>query len=218
MHSKKIAAAAVVMVLLVCVIAYAFKGGPFRAAAGQADVDALPVKTIQASFVCDPYNVRELVGMVDYVFVGEVTGRDETLYKNVVLMEDENGELKEVGAPYTPYTIQVRSNIKGNLRTDTPIPVLKHGGVTQDQAAIFLYEDDLLPREGQSYIFLAFAQSDGSLLVSGPNSNLPLENASQAVSSGGDDAPSPLYDSYVDAYENEVIPINRERFHSTYEG
>ena len=201
MHSKKIAAAAVVMVLLACVIAYAFKGGPFRAAAGQTDVDALPVKTIQASFVCDPYNVRELVGMVDYVFVGEVTGRDETLYKNVVLMEDENGELKEVGAPYTPYTIQVRSNIKGNLRTDTPIPVLKHGGVTQ---------------EGQSYIFLAFAQSDGSLLVSGPNSNLPLENASQAVSSGGDDTPSPLYDSYVDAYENEVIPINRERFHSVY--
>lgn len=137
MHSKKIAAAAVVMVLLACVIAYAFKGGPFRAAAGQTDVDALPVKTIQASFVCDPYNVRELVGMVDYVFVGEVTGRDETLYKNAVLMEDENGELKEVGAPYTPYTIQVRSNIKGNLRTDTPIPVLKHGGVTQTRRPFF---------------------------------------------------------------------------------
>ena len=79
MHSKKIAAAAVVMVLLACVIAYAFKGGPFRAAAGQTDVDALPVKTKQASYVSDPYNVRELVGMVDYVFVGEVTGRDEKI-------------------------------------------------------------------------------------------------------------------------------------------
>ena len=42
-----------------------------------------------------------------------------------------------------------------------------------------LYENDILPSIGGSYVFYIYAQDDGSNLVSGPNSTIPIENVSQ---------------------------------------
>ena len=38
-------------------------------------------------------------------------------------------------------------------------------------------DDDCLPEEGKEYIFLAYAQPDGALLVSGPNSNVMVDDS-----------------------------------------
>lgn len=89
------------------------------------------------------------------------------------------------------------------------------GGVSKDQKAIYLFEEDLLPEENRSYIFLALCQPDGSLLISGPNSNVPIDNAeTYSIDSNYDNY---LYEIYADAYANEIIPIEHERFISVYE-
>ena len=179
------------------------------------DVDSLPKEYIQAQFVYDPDSIQESVGMADYVFAGFVAGCDGTHYENIVIMEDEDGFFKKVGSPYTNYTVEVVGNIKGSLRTDTPIQIVKDGGVAYDGESVSIYENDLLPKVGQAYIFLAYAQPDGSLLVTGPNSNIHI------VKSGGLDTEEILaaeeFALYQDAYEDEIIPVERERFVSKYE-
>lgn len=78
---------------------------------------------------------------------------DGTEYRNVITTEDEKGNPKEVGSPYTNYTIQVLENIKGELITDKPIPIVKQGGISEKQDAIYLFENDSLPSENSIYIF-----------------------------------------------------------------
>ena len=70
-----------------------------------------------------------------------------------LIYQDEKGNPKEVGSPYTNYTIQVLENIKGELITDKPIPIVKQGGISEKQDAIYLFENDSLPSENSIYIF-----------------------------------------------------------------
>lgn len=86
------------------------------------------------------------------------------------------------------------------------IEITKHGGVTQDQKSVFLFDEDCLPEIGKQYIFLAYAQSDGSLLISGPNSNVLAKTAKDEV-----------VDEYEEAVENEEVTVDRERFTSDYD-
>ena len=179
------------------------------------DVDSLPKEYIQAQFVYDPDSIQESVGMADYVFAGLVAGCNGTHYEDIVIMEDEDGFFKKVGSPYTNYTVEVFGNIKGSLSTDTPIQIVKADGVAYDGESVSIYENDSLPKVGQAYIFLAYAQPDGSLLVTGPNSNIHIIGAGSMDAEGIMAAEE--YALYQDAYENEIIPVDRERFVSKYE-
>lgn len=170
----------------------------------EIDMDSLSVEILQVSFVYDVNNVNESVGMMDYVFVGKVISNDGTEYENVKMVEDENGGYKKAGSPYTNYTIQVVENLKGELQTDAPIQVKKQGGVSMDQESIILFENDILPKEENTYIFLAYTQSDGTLLVSGPATNVIVEDES-------------TIEAYKNACANEIVPVERERVTSIYE-
>ena len=182
-----------------------------------ADIDKnlLPITPIHGSFICDIDNVQEMVGLADYVFVGTVISDDGTHYEDIAIMEDEKGNPKEVGIPFTDYTVQVVENIKGNLLVTSPVTLVKEGGISQDHKSIYVFEKDSIPKEGESYIFLTYAQPDGSLLVSGPNSNIHIDLMSAADTEGIGSASA--YNTYKSAYENESIPIERERFISIYE-
>lgn len=146
----------------------------------------LPVKQMHASFVYDTESKEESVGMVDHVFLGKVVSNDGTSDR-----ED---------SPYTNYTVQVLENIKGSLTTDTPIQIAKHGGVYKDGSSVYLFENDVLPEVDQTYVFLAYAQKDGSLTVSGPHSNIAADADAETV-----------VETYQAAYTNEIIPVERER-------
>jgi len=162
----------------------------------------LPVSRITASFMFDTTNPRESVGMCDYVFVGRVISYDGVQYKH----EIQRGT-KTVGSPHTEYTIQVLDNIKGKLITKEPIHILKEGGVAQDGNSVYLHERDLLPESGKKYVFLGYAQPDGSIIVSGPESNIPVSENNSTI------------DKYYDAYKNEILPALSEntKYHSVYE-
>ena len=177
------------------------------------DISSLPIYPMRASFVYDTNDMRQAVGICDYVFVGEVISCDGTQYRDKVTMEDDNGNPKEVGSPYTNYTVNVIENIKGELVTEQSISITKQGGVSENQDAVYVFENDELPVANNTYIFLAYAQEDGSLLISGPNSNVLYNNAETYSTTS-----TSAYQEYKTAVENEVIPVERERFTSGYEG
>lgn len=117
--------------------------------------------------------------------------------------------------------IQVLENIKGELITDKPIPIVKQGGISEKQDAIYLFENDSLPSENSIYIFLAYAQEDGSLLISGPNSNVMCNDSNMySINSVSEEKSVTEYDEFItykDANDNEIIPVDRERYKSIYE-
>ena len=109
--------------------------------------------------------------------------------------------------------MNVTKNIKGNLVTDTAIPIQKSGGLSEDGSQYFVYEDDELPVVGNEYIFFAYAQPDGSLLISGPVSNMSVSDNTSDIAPFSD---STEYSDIVDAYNNQV-DSGRTRFTSSYE-
>ena len=153
------------------------------------------------------------MGDADYVFVGNVVSEDDVVYKHAVTVETEDGKTQEVSTPYTNYTVNITQNIKGNLITEEDIPIQKAGGFSKDGTECFLYEGDELPIAGNTYIFFAYAQLDGSLLVSGPisNINIKAESADRSI-----DGQTSEYDKVVDAY-NRQIDTGRDRSVSVYE-
>jgi len=188
----------------------------------EVNKEDLPISYLTGSFSINVNDLSQIVGDADYVFVAEVADEVETLYKNTVTIETENGT-KEVSDPYTKYTIKVINNIKGKLDKDIEFDILKVGGVSQDNNSIVLYEDDTLLQVGNKYIISAYAQPDGSLLVSGPNSSIDLNLTSKnnIISSDSNEDISNIvssdnYKEFIKAYENEVV-TDRERFKSSYE-
>ena len=74
-------------------------------AIGQNDITRLEnippvepsVQRIRASFAYDPSSLQQEAGICDYVFVATVVEDDGVEYRNTVVTEDENGEVKEIG-------------------------------------------------------------------------------------------------------------------------
>lgn len=181
----------------------------------------IKVAPLHASFSIDVNNINAVVGDADNVFVGYVEKLEGTDYKFPVTVETETGT-KEVSSPYTNYSVTVIDNIKGTLKKNEPIPIQKSGGISEDQDLYLLYEDDSLPVEGKYYIFNTYNQEDGSILVSGPNSNIEvnvedLASGPKSLTAGSKSeiVNSEEYKEYVKAVKNE-IKSDRQRFESNY--
>lgn len=137
----------------------------------------------------DETNLFGYVGAVDYVFVGKVT---EAAYA----VTEENDK--------SSYKIHVEKNIKVELVSD--IQGSKHGGILED-GTMLLYESDKiqetgLPEVGETYIFMAYGQSDGELLLSEFWGTVEYTEESLAQ-----------YENYV---QNQFA-VERERFVSKYD-
>ena len=202
-------------VLIPLLIAVALIGGYFvMRAVVPVDVDSLPISELLVFYSFDKDNINMMVGNSDYVFVGRVLENTGTQYGNYGYIEGR----RVGGMPYTYYNVQVLENIKGRLRTAEPVEVQKRGGLAESKKVVSLEEGDRLPREGGIYVFVAHAQEDGSLVLNGRQSNIPVE-----LSEGQNILDTPQYREYAEAYENEVLPSinggtprNRERFESIY--
>jgi len=202
-------------VLIPLLTALALIGGYFvMRAVVPVDVDSLPISELLVFYSFDKDNINMMVGNSDYVFVGRVLEKTGTQYRDYGYIEGR----RVGGMPYTYYNVQVLENIKGRLRTAEPIEVQKRGGLAESKKVVSLEEGDRLPREGGIYVFVAHAQEDGSLVLNGRQSNIPVE-----LSEGQNILDTPQYREYAEAYENEVLPSinggtprNRERFESIY--
>lgn len=139
----------------------------------------------------DETDLYSYVGAMDYVFVGTV--------EEVVKSEVDND------FPYIIYRIKVNEDMKGNL-VDT-VEVKKMGGYT-NKGTLILNETDQskdngLPEVDKQYIFMTYAQPNGSLLLAEINGNVEVT----------DELIKKDYQNYV---ENEIND-NRERFTSKYD-
>lgn len=182
-----------------------------------SELKKLPVSHLEGSFAINVDNPKETVGDADYVFLARVDQLVDTEYRYPVTIETANGT-KEVTSPYTNYKVTVLKNIKGNLQTNTSMPITKSGGVDEDNASVILYEDDNLPVVKKIYVFLAYTQEDGTLLISGPNSNILVGNSDKTETISN--LPSALKTSkIVSLYEDSTIKQivkERKRFVSKY--
>ena len=147
------------------------------------------------NMVVDETNLYEYVGAVDYVFVGTV----EKIVKNVIPDEPNSSD-----ADLSVYKIRVDENLKGELTEN--IEGSKHGGFKKDGTMMLMFSDRSkdtgLPESGNQYIFLAYAQPDGSLTLSEFFDNRQYN----------DD----LLQEYLDYCSNEVL-FDRTRFVSSYD-
>lgn len=139
-------------------------------------------------------------GMVDYVFVGTVTEVIRDVLPNTAKSYEDH---------YSTYGIHVEQNLKGELARE--ITASKMGGYKRDGTLCLVSAelptgetivDSGLPEVGREYVFLAYAQPDGSLILS------ELLDSRECTDG--------LIAEYADYIENE-IPFDRERFVSQYE-
>lgn len=173
--------------------------------------EGIPTSYLRATYAIDYNNMEMVVGDADYVFVGTISSKENTVYKNPLEIVNEEGKVSEEATPYTNYTVDVVENIKGNLTTEETIPIQKTGGLSKDKSEYVIYEGDELPVVGQTYIFFTYAQPDGSLLLSGPVSNIGIKEKS----ADGFDSTT-AYKEVVEAYENQV-ETGRQRYISLHE-
>lgn len=197
---------AVVCLLLVLALLFHLTNKPKLSASNEE----IPVSTVMGSYIIDVTNQRELVGSADYVFVGEVLKNEGVDYRNPVIVEDAPNEPYTITSPYTNYTVQILENIKGNLITDQSIPIAKDGGLSEDGSCYVLYEKDELPIEKEIYMFYAFAQQDGSLLLSGRNSNIKINGQKDSFQN------TDIYQEVLEASRNPAF-VDRKRSASVYE-
>ncbi|MBF2485041.1 cell surface protein [Listeria welshimeri] len=170
----------------------------------EAQKKEIPTYAIHSDYTLDVDNPNEVVADADYVFVARVKKETETIYKNKTPMEQENGSIEYIGEAYTQYKIEVISNLKNELETNKEISLEKQGGIREDGSAYDVFEDDQLPIVGEVYIFTAYKQDDGSLLVSGANSTISFDEKTKNMDSEKAVAQTEEFETYEKAVENQA--------------
>ena len=170
--------------------------GCSSSAMSETELMQLPSYTIEGSFSYDTSDLRQVIGFAKYVFVAEVISYDGSRLEDVAYREDEKQGKVKLGSPYTDYTVRVTENIKGQLKINETLKIKKDGGLAPDGESVYVWENDELPRTGETYVFCATQETDGTLLVCGPSSNV-------LVSSGRE---KETIDKYKKAYADQIIP------------
>ncbi|WP_261807221.1 hypothetical protein [Lapidilactobacillus luobeiensis] len=173
--------------------------------------------TIQADYNIDVSDPQAVVGSGNYVFVGKVTELTGTTYENKVPVERKDGSVEYIGSAYTQYQVQVLTNLKNELITTAPIDLAKAGGIREDKTAYDLFENDTLPQKGKTYLFIAYAQQDGSLLVTGANSNILLDDDASDTTSVAKIKTTAVYQKYTQAVAQQKKDPDTEPRVSDYD-
>lgn len=132
--------------------------------------NGLPVYYCGSCYCIDVESMEECIKHADHVFVGTVKQHVSESYKNAISMTDQDGRSELWGEPYTNYKISVVDSIKGDLSGN--VDVQKFGGLDQSGDFYIIPEGDIILEEGNTYLFFAYEQEDGSLIVRGKNSSL----------------------------------------------
>ncbi|MDD2518273.1 MAG: hypothetical protein PHI05_01620 [Bacilli bacterium] len=153
--------------------------------------------------IADSNDLQKFSGLVDYIFVGKVENVIGTFF---------NESLPEI--PYTRYGIRVLKNLKGNLIEKTIVS--KNGGYENNK--LILFDDNGFPQKNEIYVFFAFAQEDGEILLATIDGNIKLDINDFNFSIDGTSnlkEEEKLY-KYTNAIKNRK-EYDRERYISKYE-
>ncbi len=118
----------------------------------------------QLLMVVDCSDLQEYTDSVSDVFVGTVTAVERNIIPDKPKQHEDN---------YSIYVIHVDSSLKGSLEGD--VRCRKLGGYRKDGTMLLVEAetpdgkvimDSGLPEEGKQYVFMAYEQPDGSLVLS----------------------------------------------------
>lgn len=155
-------------------------------------------------YVSEPsYNAgdnRAVVGIHPYVFVGYIEETHD--YMSERFKKNFPETIKEIDRPMTECKVKVIKNIKGSLREDVTFPVYKTGGLSKSLMYIKMEQDSIMPQSERYYIFIGYAHEDGTLTVGDHPGIVKIESGINAENLES----SKLYQEYVDAYENQILP------------
>lgn len=165
---------------------------------------------MSACYAIDINNPEKLVGDAYYVFVGQVKLLDGTIYKNKMWLPQQNGTIQYIGMPFTKYTVKVLDNLKNKLTIDKNVSIIKYGGITEDGSVCELMEGDVLPKNGNIYIFMAFEEEDGSLSILGQNSNIEVKAKKRSITKKGEVKGTEVYKIYKRAVKNQIRSESQE--------
>lgn len=176
-----------------------------------------PIKETEASFIIDTSNITEVVKHSDLTFVGQVTAIENTEYRFPTVGVDKDGHEKTSYLPFTTYKIKIIENIKSDFKLDQTVTIFKDGGLDEQQQYVSLYEGDRMPEVDGNYVFTAYIQKDnGTLLLSGENSNVPLSKNPQQNRSSINLTTNPTVESLTKAYEqNKITPASIKKIMSS---
>lgn len=146
---------------------------------------------------------REVVGVKEYVFVGKV--EDVHDYYTEKLKRTFPDIIHYYDREFTECIVTVVSNIKGELETGKTFSFYKTGGISPDRSCIVLSKNDIMPETGKYYIFTGGAHADGTMTGGGTNGTLELE---AGINENNLDE-SKIYQEYVDAFNNQILPKNK---------
>lgn len=189
-------------------------------------LDSLDKDYAEASYIFDPNDTEKMAAATDYIFVGYLDKIIGTTYEDVEVLDG-----KWIGTPFTHFSVINLYNIKGNLQTKEPLPVLMFGGVNINNKSLLLLESNSMPYEEHYYIFMVGANEKDELYINaqcdlGKKINkeevaayfdawrsqekyTPSESASPEIQT---------INAYVTAFENRDLNYEKKKqFHSSYE-
>ncbi|WP_127849119.1 hypothetical protein [Lacticaseibacillus hulanensis] len=139
----------------------------------------VPVIEAHTEYAINVDNPDVIVSHADLTFVATVIAQDKTTYSDKVPLENADGSTTMVGSAYTHYTVDVLKVLKGKISCGS-IKIVKTGGIREDKSAINVLEGDFMPKVGRTYVFNAYVQDDGTILLSGQNSNVAVSGGTKA--------------------------------------
>lgn len=181
--------------------------------------ESFQVTTVEGEFVYDTTNKYETVGFYNCVFAGTVSNIDGVIFPFEESYLAEDGEEVVLSGPmFTKMLISVTEVIKGNLEIGNQVETYKLGGYSDTENCYYLLDKDVYPEIGKEYLFLGNIDENGILWISAPETAIPLESNSSAIStyseSGQTEDRQSIMDTYTDAYQNE-IPYSGEIFENS---
>lgn len=164
----------------------------------------LPVNEICNQYSFDPYDLEKMVGCYDYMFVAYVDNCIGTYYENA--RYTESGRL--VASPFTKYEIKVIKNIKGELKTDSSLPISMYGGLNIDKKSVTMVTNTSFPIVGNYYLILAYTNIDGELFIGEPNCCLLLNDITESdFEKFSENIFTGDIEKYVEAYKNQDTSV-----------
>lgn len=159
---------------------------------------------VMTESIIDVNNINEIIGFSDYVFTGKVLEHIGN-YPS----DETNNEI----FPYNKYKVEVLDNYKGELQKN--IEIKKIGGYenTKRGEVLTLLDEtlgdtkDFLPVVGETYLFTAVADANGSIVVSGPSGHMPIKDTKDIYSIQDD----------VENVVMDEISFDRPRYKSVFE-
>ncbi|MCL2022753.1 MAG: hypothetical protein FWG82_00080 [Oscillospiraceae bacterium] len=156
-------------------------------------------------------DIKESVGSRQYVFVAYL---EETYDYSLTRFTREFPEIidyyGEHGHGFTECVVRVVKNIKGDLQEGETFSFYKGGGMVPSLTAVQLEEGDFIPQAGGYYILMGFGRPDGTVTGGGNKGTIQLEDwvTDETLEK------SELYQKYVDAYKNQILPQFRGNYPS----